>query len=214
MRRNRPPIRVDNEIRRKPAGGQGIVTISILEEAAIAAGFFSPAMLIAVDREKTMGANAGETTLVAETGLGRYQVEVRVGKTAFLADEPVEVGGLGSGPNPYDLLNAALGACKTMTIRLYANRKGWPLKRVEVAVRHRRVDLNAKDIFEVDVTLEGELDETQRAKLMEIGDRCPVGVTLTRGSDVHSALKSAAAKLPRPAEGMAHMKCMEESCAD
>ena len=161
-----------------------------------------------------MAANAGETTLAAETGLGRYQVEVRVGKSAFLADEPVEAGGLGSGPNPYDLLNAALGACKTMTIRLYANRKNWPLERVKVAVRHRRTDLNARDIFDVDVTLEGALDETQRARLMEIAERCPVSVTLTRGSDVHSVLRPAASKLPQPAEGVAHMKCMEESCAD
>ncbi|HXS07837.1 MAG TPA: OsmC family protein [Rhizomicrobium sp.] len=161
-----------------------------------------------------MSANAGETTLVAETGLGRYQVEVRVGKTAFLADEPVDVGGLGSGPNPYDLLNAALGACKTMTIRLYANRKNWPLKRAQVAVRHRRAALNAQDIFDVEVTLEGALDESQRAKLMEIADRCPVSVTLTRGSEVRSMLKPPASALPEPAEGAAHMNCMLESCAD
>jgi putative redox protein len=163
--------------------------------------------------ETAMSANAGETTLVAETGLGRFQVEVRVGKTAFLADEPAEVGGLGSGPNPYDLLNAALGTCKTMTIRLYANRKNWPLEHVEVAVRHRRADLNAKDMFEVGVTLKGDLDESQRAKLMEIGERCPVSITLARGSDVRSVLKPVAS-LPRPAEGIGHMKCMEESCAD
>jgi putative redox protein len=165
-------------------------------------------------KELAMAANAGETTLVSETGLGRYQVEVRVGKLAFLADEPVEAGGLGTGPNPYDLLNAALGACKTMTIRLYANRKAWPLKHVEVAVRHRRTELNAQDVFEVDVTLEGDLDESQRAKLMEIGERCPVSITLTRGSEVHSVLKPATAKLPHATEGVAHMKCMEESCAD
>ena len=157
---------------------------------------------------------AGETTLVAETGLGRYQVEVRVGKSAFLADEPVEAGGLGSGPNPYDLLSAALGACKSMTIRLYANRKNWPLEHVEVAVRHRRPDLGARDVFEVEVTLRGALDETQRARLMEIGERCPVSVTLTRGSEVHSVLKPAASQSPRPVESVAHMKCMEESCAD
>lgn len=157
---------------------------------------------------------AGETTLVAETGLGRYQVEICVGKSAFLADEPVHAGGLGTGPNPYDLLSAALGACKTMTIRLYANRKNWPLKHVEAAVRHHRPDLNARDVFEVDVTLEGELDESQRAKLMEIGERCPVSLTLTRGSEVRSILKPAASQLPQPAEGVAHMKCMEESCTD
>jgi putative redox protein len=161
-----------------------------------------------------MSANAGETTLVAETGRGRYQVEVRVGASAFLADEPVAAGGLGSGPDPYDLLNAALGACKAMTIRLYANRKNWPLKRVEVAVRHHRQDAGAKDVFEVDVTLDGDLDEIQRARLMEIADRCPVSVTLTRGSEVHSQLKPATSHSPRTGDDAAHMKCMEESCAD
>ena len=161
-----------------------------------------------------MSTNAGEITRVAETGLGRYQVEARVGNSAFLVDEPTEAGGLGSGPNPYNLLSAALGACKTMTIRLYANRKNWALKHVEVAVRHRRSDLNARDVFEVDVNLEGDLDESQRARLMEIAERCPVSVTLTRGADIHSELKSQSSNLPPPAENMAHMQCMEESCAD
>jgi putative redox protein len=162
-----------------------------------------------------MGADTnGDVTRVAETGLGRYQVEARVGQSAFLIDEPKDVGGLGSGPNPYNLLSAALGACKTMTIRLYANRKNWPLKHVEVAVRHRRSDLNARDIFDVDVTLAGALDEAQRAKLMEIGERCPVSITLTRGADVHSVLKPDVSNLSPPLEDVAHMKCMEESCAD
>ena len=71
-----------------------------------------------------------ETVLVAETGLGKYQVEARMGDAALLIDEPLEAGGLGSGPNPYDLISAAVGACTTMTVRLYANRKGWPLTRV------------------------------------------------------------------------------------
>ena len=155
----------------------------------------------------------GEITRVAETGLGHYQVEARVGNSTFLIDEPVEAGGLGSGPNPYNLLSAALGACKIMTIRLYANRKNWPLKHAEVAVRHHRSDLNARDVFEVEVKLEGDLDESQRAKLMEIGERCPVSVTLTRGAEIRSELKPEAAKLPKPAEGVAHMQCMEESCA-
>jgi putative redox protein len=167
------------------------------------------------ERFVEMSANSkGEITRVAETGLGRYQVEARVGQAAFLIDEPAEVGGLGSGPNPYNLLSAALGACKTMTIRLYANRKDWPLKHVEVAVRHRRSDLNARDIFDVDVTLQGALDDTQRAKLMEIGGRCPVSITLTRGADVHSVLKPDVSSLSQPVEDVAHMKCMEETCAD
>src|SRR3954471_2215109 len=100
-----------------------------------------------------------ETTIVAETGLGKYQVEARgggrVGDAAFLIDEPVAAGGLGTGPNPYNLLSAALGACTTMTIRLYADRKGWPLKDVHIAVKHSRPSLQAKDGFTLDITLEG-----------------------------------------------------------
>jgi putative redox protein len=161
-----------------------------------------------------LSANVGETVLVAETGLGRYQVEVRVGNAAFLADEPVSSGGLGSGPNPYDLLSAALGACNSMTIRLYANRKGWPLQRVQVTVRHSRADLQARDIFEADVTLEGALDEIQRVRLLEIAERCPVHMTLTRGAEVRTVLLPAQTPPVKPAEGLAHMKCMEEACAD
>jgi len=85
-----------------------------------------------------------ETVLVAETGLGKYQVEARAGDAAFLIDEPVSAGGLGSGPNPYNLLSAALGACTAMTIRLYASRKGWPLTHVRTAVRHCRAGLQAQ----------------------------------------------------------------------
>jgi putative redox protein len=156
----------------------------------------------------------GETILVGETGLGRYQVEAQVGNAAFLVDEPVASGGLGSGPNPYNLLSAALGACKSMTIRLYANRKGWPLQRVRVAVRHSRADLQARDVFEADVTLEGALDDAQRARLLEIAERCPVHMTLTRGADVRTVLLPGAASLAKPAEGPGHMTCMEEACAD
>jgi putative redox protein len=156
-----------------------------------------------------------ETTLVAETGLGKYQVEARVGDAAFLIDEPVTSGGLGTGPNPYNLLSAALGACTTMTIRLYAGRKGWPLARVRVAVKHSRADLNARDVFEMDIALEGDLGETQRARLMEIAERCPVHLTLARGSEVRNVLLPAQ-PVPKlhPVDSPAHMKCMVEACAD
>lgn len=76
--------------------------------------------------------------LIKETGEGRFQVKIQTAGEAFLADEPVSVGGDGTGPNPYELLAAGLGACTAMTLRLYAERKGWPLKRVEVRVLHRR----------------------------------------------------------------------------
>src|SRR5665213_1651476 len=90
----------------------------------------------------------GENVTVSETGLGRLQVEARTATASFLIDEPLSVGGLGSGPNPYDLMSAALGACTAMTIRLYAERKSLPLTRVQVSVLHHRASLDARDLFE------------------------------------------------------------------
>jgi len=156
-----------------------------------------------------------ETIIVAETGLGKYQVEARVNGSAILMDEPVSAGGLGSGPNPYDLLAAALGACTTMTIRLYADHKHWPLKHVETAVRHSRTGLNAKDHFTLDIALEGDLTPEQRARIMEIAERCPVHLTLTRGSEVAARLTAPReAEAIQPADSPAHMECMREACAD
>jgi putative redox protein len=158
-------------------------------------------------------ASAGEATLVAETGLGRFQSEAKLGSSAFLIDEPVTAGGLGSGPNPYDLLSSALGACTIMTIRLYATRKGWPLSRVRARVAHHRDTLQARDIFTREVSLEGPLDTTQRARLMEMADRCPVHLTLHRGSDVTTTLLPVDG-LPGDATDTKceHMKGMEEAC--
>lgn len=155
----------------------------------------------------------GETTLVSETHLGKYQVEARVGQSTLLIDEPVAAGGLGSGPNPYNLLSAALGGCTAMTIRLYADRKGWPLKHVEVAVRHNRAGLQARDNFEIDIKLEGDLDAAQRARLMEIADKCPVHLTLARGSEVNARLLAPDAVVT-PVNGPAHVECMVEACID
>jgi putative redox protein len=154
-----------------------------------------------------------ETVIVAETGLGKYQVEARMGDTAILIDEPVVAGGLGSGPNPYDLLSAALGACTTMTIRLYASRKAWPLEQVRTAVTHTRASLQAPDQFALNIALEGKLDATQRARLVEIAEHCPVHLTLARSSQVHTALAPMTAPM-QPTDSAAHMACMEESCID
>ena len=134
-------------------------------------------------------AAAGQApVIVTETGLGGYQVEVKVGDSSFLADEPKAVGGLGSGPNPYDLLSAALGTCTVLTTRLYANRKGWPLKRASASVVHIAPSAGGRDMFERVLTLEGDLDEEQRARLLDIASRCPVSRTLERGSDIQIGL--------------------------
>ena len=156
-----------------------------------------------------------ETVLIAETGQGKYQVEARMGDATLLIDEPVAAGGLGAGPNPYELISAAVGACTTMTVRLYANRKGWPLTKVRTAVRHERASLNDKDSFILDITLEGALSHEQRARLLEIAERCPVHLTLARGSEVEARLApEEKITAMRPIESASHMSCMEESCAD
>ncbi|MGZ3403619.1 MAG: OsmC family protein [Phenylobacterium sp.] len=155
----------------------------------------------------------GEPTVVEETGLGRFQVEARTGAAAILVDEPVSAGGLGTGPNPFDLLCAALGSCTAMTVRLYAERKSWPLKHVRVRVTHHRGTLHARDSFHREITLDGALDETQRTRLMEIAEHCPVHLTLERGADISSSLTPPPADLGGAGAPGEHMKTMEEACA-
>jgi putative redox protein len=114
----------------------------------------------------------------------------------LLADEPAAYGGTDRGLSPYGLLAAGLGACTSMTIRMYARRKGWPLGHVEVDVMHDKVhaqDAGAGGEAQVDrftrtVRLDGELDAEQRARLLEIADRCPVHRTLERSSHVETRL--------------------------
>ena len=127
--------------------------------------------------------------LVRETHGGKFQQEILTGPHRLLADEPVKLGGLDSGPGPYDYLLAGLGACTSMTIRLYADFKKIPLENVSVRLNHEK-KIHTKDcedcenkVTKVDhidraITLEGPLDAEQRQKLMEIADRCPVHQTL------------------------------------
>jgi len=137
-----------------------------------------------------------KTVLVRETRHGRFQQEIAVGVHRFLADEPVEVGGLDSGPGPYDLLLAGLGACTAMTLRLYAERKALPLERVTVELTHSRIhaadcaDCETKegmlDRIERAIALRGTLDAEQRRRLLEIADKCPVHRTLTSEIDIRT----------------------------
>ena len=118
-----------------------------------------------------------------ETGMGKFQLAMRAGQAAFIADEPVSVGGLGSGPSPYDLLCAGLAACTTMTLRQYATAKGWPVERIRTAVAHRKeAGASPPDVFTRRITVEGAVDEEQRTKLAGAADRCPVHRTLEQGS--------------------------------
>lgn len=136
-------------------------------------------------------AQSGVVT-VSETGEGDFQVEVSAGGVHFLADEPPEVGGLGSGPTPYDLLAAGLGACTAMTLRMYARGKQLPLDHVSVTVGHnRRRGVEPADLFTRRLALAGDLTDAQRRRLVEIADRCPVHRTLERGAAMDTALGDA-----------------------
>ncbi len=136
------------------------------------------------------------TVLVRETRRGQFQQEIITGAHRLLADEPAKAGGLDSGPGPYDLVLAGLGACTAMTLRLYADRKQLPLTRVEVRLRHGKIhaadcaDCETKEgmIDRIDraITLVGDLDAAQRARLMEIADKCPVHRTLKSEIDIHT----------------------------
>ncbi|HVZ54683.1 MAG TPA: alpha/beta fold hydrolase [Pseudolabrys sp.] len=141
------------------------------------------------------------TVLVRETGQGRFQQEVMSGRHRFIADEPERVGGLDSGPGPYDLLLAALGACTSMTIRLYAEHKKLALKRVSVRLWHKKIhaedcmDCETKEgmIDRIDrvISIEGELSDDEHKRLMEIADRCPVHRTLKSEIDIRTSERPA-----------------------
>lgn len=154
-----------------------------------------------------------DTVTVAETGVGKFQVAVLAAGASFLADEPVAAGGLGSGPNPYDLLCAALGACTAMTLRLYAERKGWPLARATVRVLHTRTS-DGGDRFAREVTLEGALDAEQRRRLLEIAERCPVHRTLERPAEILTVAAQPPALEERERAGVGHLRAMEAACED
>jgi putative redox protein len=134
--------------------------------------------------------------LVGETRNGKFEQSVVAGKHRYLADEPMSVGGNGSGPSPYEYLLAGLGACTSMTIRLYADLKKLPLDRVSVLLKHDKIhaadceNCETKegkiDRIDREVRLEGDLSVEQRAKLMEIADKCPVHRTLHSEIDIRT----------------------------
>jgi len=131
--------------------------------------------------------------VVQETRDGKLQQQITIGPHRMLADEPASVGGADTGPNPYEFLLSGLGACTSMTMRMYADRKALPLDRVTVTLSHRKI--HAKDCAECEnkdgmldhiervIAIEGDLDDAQRQRLMDIADKCPVHRTLT--SEIH-----------------------------
>jgi putative redox protein len=132
------------------------------------------------------------------SGSGLVQ-DIRIGHHHLLSDEPVADGGADRGPSPYELLGAALGACTSMTLRMYAKTKNWPLQRVIVTVRHEKIhaqdcltcetQAGRIDRMEREIALEGPLDDAQRKRLLEIAERCPVHRTLSSEMELVTRLK-------------------------
>ncbi len=134
---------------------------------------------------------AGEATTVTveESGPGMLAEIVKAGRHVLSADEPFAAGGTDTGPSPYEYLLGALGACTAMTLRLYLKRKGWPVGRISVHLSHDRV--HAEDCAECEakdtkldriqrvISFEGDLDDEQRQRLLDIANKCPVHRTLT-----------------------------------
>jgi len=137
------------------------------------------------------------TVIVTGDASGLAQ-DITVGRHRLSADEPLASGGTDTGPDPYDLLLCALGSCTSMTLALYARRKQWPLRAVTVRLRHSRIHAadcetcetreGQLDRIEREVELVGDLDEGQRARLLEIANRCPVHRTLKSEIDIQTRL--------------------------
>jgi putative redox protein len=142
---------------------------------------------------------APRNVVVRETRASKFQQTVTMGPHQMLADEPRAAGGEDSGPGPYDFVLAGLGACTSMTMRMYADRKSLPLERITVTLQHNKI--HAEDCAECEtkvgmldqidrvISIEGALDADQRQRLMEIADKCPVHRTLT--SEVRIVTKAA-----------------------
>lgn len=161
-------------------------------------GYLDP-MPVVADEAEQQGVD------VVETRQGKFQAMVSSGQHRLIADEPASYGGFDSGPSPYDYLSAALGACTVMTLRMYADRKGLSVDRIGTQVLHDKVHAadcvecsqeqrqkgGRIDRFERVITLEGDLDASVRARMLEIADKCPV----------HRTLESGAAVVTREADG-------------
>jgi len=145
------------------------------------------------------GKGGAPTVRVAETADGKFTNTIANGRHEIFADEPEEAGGADRGPTPYELLLASLGACTSITLRMYADRKGWPLEHVAVALRHEKIhaddcahcetEKGYVDRIHIEVTVDGPLDEEQRARLLDIAHKCPVHRTLQNEIDMPTSLK-------------------------
>jgi putative redox protein len=140
----------------------------------------------------------GGTAVVASTGQGKFEQVMLDGRHTLIADEPVSAGGADVGPGPYELLVMSLGACTSMTVRLYADRKKWLLEQCVVRLRHTKVYTedcanceNPKSMIDRiyrEIEFIGVLDAEQRSRLLEIADHCPVHRTLSSKIDIKTTI--------------------------
>jgi len=153
---------------------------------------------IGAPREAREEVHPEDNEVVARTGTG-LRTEIMAGGHGLVADEPESLGGTNTGPTPYDLLSAALGACTSMTMRMYADRKGWPLEEATVYLNHSKIKAadcphcdtkdGKVDRFTRELEIKGDLDEAQRERLTEIANRCPVHRTFHGEIDVVTRLR-------------------------
>lgn len=138
------------------------------------------------------------TEVTVSAGPSGFAQDIEMGPHRLASDEPTGVGGTGTGANPYELLLASLGSCTSMTLRMYADRKGWPLQGIRVRLRHDKIHardceecetrVGRLDWIDRDIELRGPLDEEQRERLLQIAKKCPVHRTLTSEVRIASRL--------------------------
>ncbi len=148
------------------------------------------ALTARTDKASVEPVSGHEPVIVEETKRGKYENWVVAGDYRGIADEPLSFGGDGAGPTPYQYLSGALGACTSITMRMYADRKGWPVDKLSVSVSHEKIktedDSSPMDVFSREISISGDLDEVQRSKMLEIADKCPVHRTLHKVSAVRT----------------------------
>ncbi len=123
-----------------------------------------------------------------QTGTGKHAQRITVGAHHLVADEPREAGGDDTGPAPHEFLLMALGACTSMTVKMYADRKGWPLRSVDVVVTGEHDDAKVF-VMRRTITFDGDLDAEQRRRLLDIADKCPVHKTLSGTIRIETSLE-------------------------
>lgn len=132
----------------------------------------------------------GHDLVEVEEAGAPYTTQLRFAEHVLVADEPVALGGADKGPSPFEVALGALGACTAITLRMYANRKGWPVERLAVRVHHRVADDKVPEIVR-ELRLTGALDAEQRARLLDIADKCPVHKLMTENKRVLTSIVGA-----------------------